>query len=146
VSARTTAGSGAEGAAALFARDPLAQHLGMRVEAAGSGTATVAMTVRPEMLNGHGICHGGMTFALADTAFAYACNSDGQAAVAMAADIAFTAPARLGERLIATASRRSEEGRTGIYDVEVRTAEGRLIALFRGTSRQIRTGEAGPSR
>jgi acyl-CoA thioesterase len=130
-------------AAAMYERDYAAQALGITIEAVGPGTATSTMTVRREMLNGHGSCHGGLTFALADTAFAYACNSGNDASVALACDISFTAPGREGDRLVATAKRRTAAGRTGIYDVEVTDGTGRMIALFRGTSYQLK-GEIVP--
>jgi phenylacetic acid degradation protein PaaD len=128
-------------AEAMYAQDRAARALGIVIDDVGDGTARGTMTVRPDMLNGHGICHGGLTFTLADTVFAYACNSSGRATVALSADIAFTAPAKEGERLTATARERTRQGRTGIYDVEV-TAEGRLVALFRGTSYELKNGTA----
>jgi acyl-CoA thioesterase len=127
----------AEVARAMYARDFAAQALGIVIDTVGPGTARGAMTVRRDMLNGHGTCHGGLTFTLADTVFAYACNGHNKTTVALGCDIAFVAPAREGDRLVATARRRSLQGRTGIYDVEVSGADGRAIALFRGTSYQL---------
>ena len=100
------------------------------------------MTVRGDMLNGHGVCHGGFLFALADTAFAYACNSAGVAMVAAGASIEFLAPAAAGERLIAAATESSRSERQGIYDVAVRTESGATRAHFRGRCARFRTGAA----
>jgi acyl-CoA thioesterase len=127
--------------AALFARDAAARALGMALEAIAPGVARLAMPVRDDMLNGHGMCHGGLIFTLADTAFAYACNSRNRSTLAAAAEIQFVSPGRPGETLVAEARQRVLNGRTGIYDVEVtERASGRLIALFRGRSHQV-TGE-----
>ncbi len=95
------------------------------------------MTLRDDMLNGHRIGHGGMIFALADTAFAYACNSRNENTVAQNASISFLAPARPGDVLIAEAREASRAGRTGVYQVSVRTQDGRAIAEFAGLSRTI---------
>jgi acyl-CoA thioesterase len=122
----------------MYERDRAAQVLGILVEAIGPGTARCRMTVRDDMVQGHGTCHGGLTFTLADTAFAYACNAYNRATVALAAEIAFLAPARAGDVLCATARERSRSGRTGIYDVEVTNGEGTLVALFRGTAYETR--------
>lgn len=122
---------------AMYARDRAAQALGITVEAIGPGFARCRMPVRDDMLNGHGTCHGGLTFTLADTAFAYACNSYNRTTVALGAQISFTAPARQGDVLIATARERSRAGRTGVYDVEL-AVEGRLVALFRGEAYETR--------
>ncbi len=124
-------------ASAMWARDRTAQALGMRIVAIDAGRATLAMTVRSDMVNGHHMCHGGMIFTLADTAFAYACNSYNLNTVASAAQIDFLAPAREGEVLEAEAIERSAAGRTGVYDVSVRAGDGRLVALFRGKSARI---------
>lgn len=124
-------------ASAMWARDRTAQALGMRLVTIDAGCATLAMTVRGDMVNGHHICHGGMIFTLADTAFAYACNSYNLNTVAAAAQIDFLAPAREGETLEAEAVERAAAGRSGVYDVTVRTSDGRLIALFRGKSARI---------
>jgi acyl-CoA thioesterase len=123
---------------AMYARDQAAQALGITVEKVGPGFARCRMTVREEMLNGHGTCHGGLTFTLADTAFAYACNACNRATVALGAQITFIAPARGGDELIATASERSRSGRTGVYDVEVCRADGTTLALFRGNAYETR--------
>lgn len=124
--------------AAMYARDRAVQALGITVEAVGPGFARCRMPVREDMLNGHGTCHGGLTFTLADTAFAYACNSYNRATVAQAAQISFIAPARAGDVLIATAEERSRAGRTGLYDVEVAMEGGRTVALFRGNAYETR--------
>ena len=97
------------------------------------------MRVTTEMVNGHELCHGGFVFTLADTAFAFACNSRGEAAVAAACDIVFVAPARVGDELVAEACERTRFGRNGVYDVTVTRSDGTVIAEFRGRSRT--TGE-----
>lgn len=122
---------------AMWSRDNATQALGMEVLAVGPGTATIAMPVRPEMLNGHHMCHGGYIFTLADSAFAYACNSYNQNTVASACHIDFLAPARLGDVLEAEAVERSAAGRTGVYDITVRVRGGKTVALFRGKSYRI---------
>jgi acyl-CoA thioesterase len=122
----------------MYARDHAAQVLGITVEAIGPGFARCRMAVRDDMIQGHATCHGGLTFTLADTAFAYACNAYNRATVALGAEIAFVAPARAGETLSATARERSRAGRTGVYDVEVTREDGSLVALFRGTSYETR--------
>jgi acyl-CoA thioesterase len=124
--------------AGMYARDRAAQQFGIVVDAIQPGAAVCRMTVRDDMVQGHGTCHGGIVFTLADTAFAYACNACNRVTVALNAEIAFLAPARLGEALIATARERSRAGRTGVYDVEVRDGTGTLVALFRGTSYETR--------
>jgi acyl-CoA thioesterase len=122
----------------MYARDHTAKALGIAVEAIGTGFARCRMAVRLDMVNGHGTCHGGLTFTLADAAFAYACNACNRATVALDAQISFTAPARLGDVLIASAREQSRSGRTGVYDVAVVKADGTLVALFRGTSYETR--------
>jgi phenylacetic acid degradation protein PaaD len=120
------------------ARDSAAHSLGIEVLAASAGSVRLAMRVRSDMLNGHGICHGGLVFTLADTAFAYACNSHGVAMVAAGASIEFLAPASLGERLIATASETSRGERHGLYDVTVCDQAGAVRAHFRGRCARLR--------
>jgi acyl-CoA thioesterase len=122
----------------MYARDHAAQALGITVEAIGPGFARCRMVVRQEMVNGHATCHGGLTFTLADAAFAYACNACNRATVAQGAQISFVAPARLGEVLIASAREQSRSGRIGIYDVEIAKDDGTVVALFRGTSYETR--------
>lgn len=124
--------------AAMYARDGASQALGMTLEEVRPGYARLRMTVRPDMLNGHGTCHGGLVFALADSAFAFACNSRDVPTVASGCTIEFLAPAEEGDVLVAEAQERSLEGRNGIYDVDVRLAEGRLVATFRGRSAATR--------
>jgi acyl-CoA thioesterase len=123
---------------AQYAGDGAARALGIEILSVASGTVQLAMRVRPDMLNGHGTCHGGMVFALADTAFAYACNSYGTAMVAAGASIEFLAPTAAGERLIATATETSRGERSGIYDVTVRGESGDVRAHFRGRCARFR--------
>ena len=122
---------------AMYERDHCAQALGIRLMTIGSGHAEMTMEVRRDMANGHAICHGGIIFTLADTAFAYACNADNHITVASGASIQFLEPGKLGEVLTATSRRAHERGRSGVYDIEVRGGDGRLIALFRGLSRRL---------
>jgi len=121
----------------MYARDAAARGLGIELEEVGPGYARLSMQIVDSMLNGHDVAHGGLIFTLADTAFAYACNSRDERNVALNAAISFTASARAGDRLVAIARESSRAGRTGVYDVEVRTARDELIALFRGTSYRI---------
>ena len=125
-------------AEAMFSRDRASQGLGIRVSAVGPGHAELVMSVRGDMLNGHAICHGGFIFSLADSAFAYACNSYNQTTVASGCAIEFMAPAREGDALTAIARERSVSGRTGVYDIEVKNQRGETIALFRGKSYRIK--------
>ncbi len=122
---------------AMWARDHASQALGMRLEEVRPGRARLSMTIRPDMVNGHQICHGGLIFSLADSAFAFACNSHDVTTVAAQCQISFLAPARLGDRLTAEAVERHRRGRSGIYDVTVTNGAGETIALFRGWSRSI---------
>jgi acyl-CoA thioesterase len=122
---------------AMYARDRAAQALGIQIQAIRPGFAVLSMKVRGDMVNGHHICHGGMIFTLADTAFAYACNSYNKNTVASACNIDFLAPGREGAMLTADAQEQSLSGRTGVYDVTVRDDSGRVIALFRGKSYRI---------
>jgi acyl-CoA thioesterase len=124
-------------AAAMWAEDRASQGLGMRIERVAPGEAVLAMTVTEGMVNGHGTCHGGFIFTLADSAFAFACNSHDQRTVAQHCDITFIRPARLGQTLVAHAVERSRTGRSGIYDITVRDRDGEVIAEFRGHSRSI---------
>jgi acyl-CoA thioesterase len=125
-------------AAAMFERDTASHALGIELVGVAPGHAEVVMTVRADMLNGHAICHGGFIFTLADSAFAYACNSYNLNTVASGCAIDFLAPAREGDVLTAIAQERSASGRTGVYDIEVRNARGERIALFRGKSYRIK--------
>lgn len=131
-------------AAGMFARDSAAQSLGMQVKEVRPGYARLTLVVRPDMLNGHAICHGGIVFSLADSAFAFACNSRNQNTVASGGSIDFLAPAKAGDELSAEAVERALLGRTGVYDVTVTNQAGRIIALFRGRSYRV-TGEVIPS-
>jgi acyl-CoA thioesterase len=124
-------------AEAMWAGDAASRALGMEVVAVAPGSATVRMTVRGDMLNGHAIGHGGFTFTLADSAFAFACNSYNRSTVAAGCEIRFLAPTRLGDVLVATAVERSREGRDGVYDVTVRCGE-TVVAELVGRSREIR--------
>ena len=126
-----------DSAKAMWARDFAAQALGMSIAHVSPGSARMTMSVRQDMVNGHAICHGGIIFALADTAFAYACNSYNRVTVASACNIDFLAPAHLGDKLVAEAIERSQSGRTGVYDVAVSTEAGKTLALFRGKSYRI---------
>jgi acyl-CoA thioesterase len=125
-------------ARALYANDRASQGLGMALGAVEPGVATVTMTVRPDMCNGHEICHGGFIFALADSAFAFACNSHGPATVAAAVAIDFLAPAHAGDALTAVARERWLGGRTGLYDLTVTRGDGTTIAHARGRSHRLR--------
>ena len=125
-------------AAAMYENDLASRHLGIQIDHVAPGQATAHMVVRDTMINGHNICHGGYVFLLADTAFAFACNTYGPVTVAAACDIAFLGPAHLGDELIAQATERHHAGRSGIYDVTVRRSD-TVIAEFRGHSRTIRT-------
>ena len=124
--------------AGMYARDRASQAMGMKIGAVRPGHAAVSMTVRADMLNGHAICHGGFIFTLADSAFAYACNSYNLTTVASGCAIDFVAPAREGDRLTAVAQERSVSGRTGVYDIEVKNQRGETIAYFRGKSYRIK--------
>jgi acyl-CoA thioesterase len=118
----------------MFERDAASRGLGIELIEAEKGQATVRMTITREMVNGHGMAHGGFVFLLADTAFACACNSHGPVTVAAGADVTFLRPAREGDLLEARASERSTSGRSGIYDVTV-SRDGDVVAEFRGRSR-----------
>jgi acyl-CoA thioesterase len=123
-------------AEAMWADDRASRALGMSLDDVGPGTATVSMTLREDMVNGHAIGHGGLTFTLADSAFAFACNSYNRATVAAAAEIRFRRPTRLSDRLVATATEREREGRDGVYDVVV-TVGDEVVASFIGRSKEI---------
>jgi acyl-CoA thioesterase len=125
-------------AEAMIQTDGVVRHLGLEVTGMAPGRATVQMTVRAEMLNGFRTCHGGYLTVLADTAFAYACNTGNECTVASGLSIDFVAPAREGDRLSAEAQRVSEAGRTGVYDVTVRNAAGDTVAVFRGRSYRLK--------
>ena len=118
----------------MYANDRATQGLGMKVTAIGPGSASVTMTVREDMLNGHAICHGGFIATLADSAFAFACNAYNELTVASGFSIDLMAPARLGDVLTARCAEVSKAGRTGVYDVEVTNQRGERLAVFRGRS------------
>ncbi|TKT80196.1 hydroxyphenylacetyl-CoA thioesterase PaaI [Aquamicrobium sp. LC103] len=124
-------------AEAMWARDDASKWLGMSLDAVGPGTAVLSFTVEKHHTNGHDICHGGYIFTLADSAFAFACNSHNRIAVAQHNTITFLAPGRLGDRLTAEAREIARAGRSGIYDARVSDQSGRPIAEFRGVSRDI---------
>ena len=121
---------------AMWKEDDASSGLGMQIVDVGPGRATLTMTVRPEMVNGQRIAHGGFIFTLADSAFAFACNSHNDRAVAAQGHITFLRPGKLGDKLVATAREISRSGRSGIYDVRVTSGE-TVIAEFRGHSRVI---------
>jgi acyl-CoA thioesterase len=125
-------------AEAMYAKDHAARHLGIKVKEVGPGHAVLTMKVEPYMVNGHDICHGGMTFALADTAFAYACNARNEATVAAGCLIDYLAPAHQGDVLTATAQETAKGGRQGIYDITVTNQEGVTVATFRGRAASLR--------
>jgi acyl-CoA thioesterase len=124
-------------AEAMLVREGAGPSWGVSIEEAREGYARVSMLVRADFLNGHNIAHGGMIFSLADSAFAYACNSRNETTVAQQASIVFLAPAQAGETLIAEAREASRVGRSGAYQVSVKTADGRAVAEFSGLSRTI---------
>ncbi len=119
----------------MWAEDSASKGLGMRLEDVGPGRARLSLVVTEAMVNGHGICHGGFIFSLADSVMAFACNSYGEHAVAQHCAITFVRPGRLGETLTAEAVERTRSGRSGIYDVRVSGAGGDVVAEFRGHSR-----------
>jgi acyl-CoA thioesterase len=124
-------------AEALWAQDRASQDLGMTLEHVAPGEARLAMTVTAAMANGHGQCHGGYIFTLADSAFAFACNTYDARTVAQSCSVTYLRPARVGERLVAHAVERARAGRSGLYDVTVRGADGAAVAEFRGQSRTV---------
>ena len=124
-------------AEAMWAEDHASRGLGMVLGAVAAGSATLSLLVRPDMVNGHGLCHGGFIFTLADSAFAFACNSYGERCVAHHNEITFVRPGRQGETLTATAEDRVRAGRSGIYDVRVTGSDGTIVAEMRGHSRMI---------
>ena len=122
----------------MLARDRAAQGLGLRIVEIAPGAARIEMAVRDDMLNGFDICHGGFITALADTAFAYACNARNEMTVASGLSVDFVAPGRPGDLLTAQAREVSRAGRTGVYDVEVSNQHRQVIALFRGRSHSFK--------
>ncbi len=122
----------------MWANDRASKSLGFQLDRIGEGQARMSMTVREEMINGHDTCHGGMIFTLADSAFAFACNSHNQISVAQHCSVTFVTPAFSGDRLTAVAKERQRAGRSGIYDVTVTRQDGSVVAEFRGNSRTIK--------
>jgi acyl-CoA thioesterase len=122
---------------AMLDADAASRAAGVQLRDVGPGYAVAAMTVTEQMLNGHGIAHGGFVFLLADTTFAVACNSYGRRTVAAGCDITYLSPAKSGDELVAEARERARQGRSGIYDVSVRRTDGSLVAELRGRSRTI---------
>ncbi|HSX73629.1 MAG TPA: hydroxyphenylacetyl-CoA thioesterase PaaI [Shinella sp.] len=125
-------------ARAMWDDDKATRHLGMELVSVAPGEAVIAMTVAETMTNGHGICHGGFMFTLADSTFAFACNTYNQRTVAQHCSVTFIAPAFRGDRLIATAREVSRRGRGGIYDIRITNQEGEHVAEFRGHSRTVK--------
>ena len=125
-------------AESMYARDTAAREVGITLDEVKAGYACLKMKVRADMLNGHDICHGGFLFTLADTAFAYACNSYNKVTVAQHAEIDFVQAGKEGDELIAIAEERRRSGRTGLYDVTVSRVDGEVLAYFRGRSYQIK--------
>jgi acyl-CoA thioesterase len=121
----------------MYAADSATRHLGITVHDVGPGQATTRLTIATHMLNGHGICHGGYVFTLADTAFAFACNTYDDVTVAAGADISFLEPVTAPATLTAIARETHRRGRSGLYDVTVRTEAGAVVAEFRGRSRSL---------
>jgi len=135
---RTKAQQLAEAVAeAFYAADHAARGLGIQLLEVRPGYARMTMTVRQDMVNSHGTCHGGFSYALADTAFAYACNSHNHATVAAACNIVYPAAAHLGDVLTAVAEEKHRAGRNGLTDVVITNQAGTVIALFRGQSRRV---------
>jgi acyl-CoA thioesterase len=123
---------------AMWMQDKASRALGMAIAEIAPGLATLTMSVTEAMVNGHGLCHGGYIFALADSAFAFACNSHNQRAVAQTCTITYVSPAKLGDRLIAKCREVSRVGRSGIYDVTVTREDAEVVAEFRGLSRTVK--------
>jgi acyl-CoA thioesterase len=121
----------------MYERDPASQALGMRLDEIGPGYARMTMAVREDMLNGHRTCHGGYIFMLADSAFAFACNSHNFNTVGAGCTIDYLAPCREGDRLTAEAVEQAMAGKTGVYDITVTNQEGSKVALFRGKSHRV---------
>ncbi|MEX0351199.1 MAG: hydroxyphenylacetyl-CoA thioesterase PaaI [Paracoccaceae bacterium] len=133
----TPANRAAKAAAAMWAEDAASKWVGMVLVEVNEARAVLELTVAEHHCNGHGICHGGVTFMLADSAFAFACNSRNRSTVAQTNAITYVAPGRVGDRLRAEAREVSLTGRSGIYDVTVTNQSGQIIAEFRGGSRAI---------
>lgn len=123
---------------AMHQTDYAAQGLEISIDETRPGYARLSMTIRQDMLNGHGMCHGGFIFTLSDTAFAHACNSYNRVTVASGCSIEYVAPGFLGDRLTAVAQERQRKGRTGVYDITVYNQNNEELAFFRGKSYQIK--------
>ncbi len=122
----------------MFANDAASQAMGMQIEAVGPGSARIAMTVRADMLNGFKICHGGFITTLADSAFAFGCNSHNEMTVASGITVDFLAPAHEGDRLVAECHEVARTGRTGLYDIKVINQHGRTVVVMRGRSHTLK--------
>ncbi|MFE2263206.1 hydroxyphenylacetyl-CoA thioesterase PaaI [Streptomyces griseosporeus] len=129
-----------DGIAELYERDRACHSLGIALEEVTPGRALMRMRVREDMVNGHGMAHGGFLFLFADAAFAYACNGYGPVTVAQSAQVTFLRPAAVDDELVAEAVERTRSGRNGIYDVTVRRTDGTVIAEFRGQSVMLSGG------
>lgn len=125
-------------AQAMFSRDRASQTTGMAIDAVAPGYAKLSMTLLPEMINGHQTAHGGAIFALADSAFAFACNSRNVASVAQHCSITYVTPGREGERLVVECRETNLTGRFGLYDATITGGDGRVVAIFRGYSAAVR--------
>ena len=125
--------------------DRASQALGMAIDEVGPGRATLRMTVREDMVNGHDIGHGGLTFTLADSAFAFACNSYNELTVASGFSVDLLAPGRLNDVLTARCTEVSKAGRTGVYDTEITNQRGERVAVFRGRSYTMKGKPAVPA-
>ncbi len=123
----------------MYAKDSAARHMGIEIGAVGPGRAVATMTIAEYMLNGHRVTHGGFVFALADTAFAYACNARNEATLALACSISFAKATREGDVLVAIAEERTRANRTSTYDVTVSRGD-EVVALFRGTGYRVNGG------
>lgn len=123
---------------AMYSRDRASQTAGMQIEAVAPGYARVSMTLLPQMVNGHHIAHGGAIFALADSSFAFACNSRNVPSVAQHCSITYISPGQEGEKLVAECKELNLAGRFGIYDVAITGGDGRVVAIFRGHSAAVR--------
>jgi len=121
----------------MYERDPASQALGMTLDEIRPGYARMSMRVRADMLNGHATCHGGYIFMLADSAFAFACNSHNFNTVGAGCSIDYLAPGREGDVLVAEAVEQALQGKTGVYDISVTKQDGSKVALFRGKSHRV---------
>jgi acyl-CoA thioesterase len=123
-------------AQAMWQADAASQGLGLHLARIAPGEAEMTMRIEPRMANGHGACHGGFLFALADSAFAFACNSFGRRTVGQACTITYLRPGRVGETITASARQTAQAGRSGVYEVRITDAAGEVLALFQGQSRE----------